>query len=82
MAGALVNININDHVWVKLTADGLETLRKMHRAEGLPGDWKPPQTNDWGWTRFQLWILIQTFGPTIEMTGPSPFDHIMRFEVD
>ena len=52
-------MNINDHVHVKLTAAGA-------RVAALAGE--DPRQERW-----QLWHLMQVFGPEIHMGQPEPY---------
>lgn len=57
-------MNINDYVWVKLTPAG-------HKVVGE----KTFQYNDAGngWSRWQLWVLMQVFGEHIYMGNPENY---------
>jgi len=73
-----LHFNINHNVRVKLTKKGLA----IHRAEHdelmrrLPGParWEYKEPNDAeGWSQWQMWELMQTFGAHISMGGELPF---------
>jgi hypothetical protein len=54
-------VNINDHVWAKLTDRGM--ARVQDRALVKDGEYY----------RFQLWELMNAFGPICSLGAPSPF---------
>jgi hypothetical protein len=64
--------NVNRYVKVKLTEAGIDVLRRQHEQlnKCLPEKACKPftlrLTND-GWYRCQLWSLMQTFGPEIDI---------------
>lgn len=72
--------NINDCVKVKLTDFG----RKVHREEfdnlmqRLPPhaslQYRAPREDADGWSEWQLWILMETFGRYCTLGGPEPFE--------
>jgi len=79
--------NINDDVWVKLTERGRECLRKRH-AEIVamcsghnPFPYTPPVEDKDGWSRWQMWRLMQALGPYISHGGPPPFETTLRIEL-
>jgi len=81
-----VTFNINDHVHVKLTEFGHECLRKNHEAlwagsifVNVPA-YMPPQEDAEGWSRWQLWQLMQGFGPYITLGEILPFETTIRIE--
>ena len=83
-----VEFNINYHVYVKLNKVGHECLRKNHDAvwagvkrENVP-DYAQPQEDGCGWSRWQLWKLMQEFGPYINLGELTPFDTTIRIEED
>ena len=61
----MVDFNLNDTVWVQLTDFGLAELEREHEVlYGKLGmaSYKPPRTNEDGWSKWQLWELMNTFG--------------------
>lgn len=81
-----VEFNINDHVYVKLTEFGRECLRKNYealwadsRCVNAPA-YTPPQEDAGGWSRWQLWQLMQGFGPYITLGEILPFETTIRIE--
>lgn len=75
----LGELDINEYVWVKLTDIG----RKAHAdhwrqyAERLKCE-VPIHTDTEGWSRFQLWELMNIFGPMMFMTADLPFETTIR----
>ena len=78
--------NLNDYVFVKLTQRGHEIHRKEHddlvaeicsrkgwTEEELNMPYKPVDEDADGYSRWQLWTLMQTFGRHIAMGVPPPF---------
>ena len=72
-----MKFNINDYVKVKLTDKGRE-LHKRYQNELLKHwdkyEYKAPKEDEDGWSKWQLWDLMQTFGPHIHLGGINPFD--------
>jgi hypothetical protein len=65
--------NINNYVFVKLTPKGYA----IHREHWLPfaGDkYMPPSRDSGGYTKFQLWDLMQVFGTSIYNGCVMPFE--------
>jgi hypothetical protein len=71
-------INVNDSVWVKLTDAGKLIHRREHDAmrQQFPslGRYKPPKQYPGGYAKFQMWELMQYFGPHISLGAAVPFD--------
>lgn len=79
-------VNINNCVKVKLNEFGLSVMKLnreelQRRAPCLP-DFTPPATDSEGYSKFQLWSLMQTFGPVIHLGGELPFDSEILFTRD
>ncbi len=77
--------NLNSSVRVRLTDKGREVLRQNHERD-LAGLLKAypfvaPSEVD-GWTTFQLWRLMQEFGPGMSMGSDLTFDTCMEIEVE
>jgi hypothetical protein len=73
-----MKININTSVRVKLTDEG----RRIHRAQHdklyafVPNPYTyraPPEDSD-GWSTWQLWVLMNTFGPKLHNGCKMPFE--------
>lgn len=73
-----MKLNINDTVKVKLTDAGIAILRKNHDelARSFPklGDFKLPIVDPDGYSSFQLWGLMETFGPYMHIGFKVPFE--------
>lgn len=78
----MVIVNLNDHVWVRLTDLGRELHREQHEAlrKDVPklGPYREPQEDAEGFTKWQLWQLMQHFGPAICLGCDPPFDLTIR----
>lgn len=65
-----IKFSINNTVRVRLTKFGRDLLRQNHqrlfgdRADDPNFAYKPPEEID-GWATFQLWKLMEVFGPHI-----------------
>lgn len=80
-----VAFDVNDYVRVKLTDRG----RKIHRQQfrqlnrQLPETadlkYSPPNEDEDGWCKFQLWDLMQRFGPYIGMCEDLVFETTIEF---
>lgn len=79
--GVYTEFNLNDYVWVKLTDAG----RVAHRNHwerlsfGTVHDYKPVDEID-GWSRWQLWELMQVFGGSLYNGCNVPFETTIRME--
>jgi hypothetical protein len=77
LAQNLLPFNVNHSVHVKLNAKGIEILRKKHQelARVVPsiGPFEL-KTDEFGFTKFQLWALMETFGAHISMGMCCPFE--------
>jgi len=74
-----MRFNVNDYVRVRLTEKGHEIMRKEHEAlrDAFPGvfdEFKEKKADEQGWSNWQLWQLMKTFGPHIKMGMPIPFE--------
>lgn len=79
VGGAVVKININDIVLVKLTEAGEMLLKQNHedfrRSVPKIGSYHPPKKDDQGRTSFQLWDLMNTFGYQLTLgSSHLPFE--------
>lgn len=82
----MIDFNVNNYVSVKLTDVG----RAHHRADferwskHLPKkrDYRPPQEDAEGWSRWQLWHLMEMFGPLCTLGRLLPFEPSIRFDAD
>jgi len=67
-----MRFNLNDKVKVKLNAEGHEIMRCEHQAyadafPGAFGEFKPKEQDADGWSEWQLWDLMHTFGREVRM---------------
>jgi hypothetical protein len=80
-----VKFNINDYVRVRLSNGGKLTHRRQHDElrKQFPsiGKYVPPKVDSDGYSRWQLWSLMQTFGPAISLGSEPPFETEIIFEV-
>jgi hypothetical protein len=79
-----VRFNINEMVRVRLSPEGRLIHRRQHdelrRQYPSIGKYTPPKADAEGYTRWQLWHLMQTFGPSITLGSKPPFEMEMIFE--
>lgn len=85
-----IHFNINNYVWVKLTELGKEILKKNHdelqtliKQSGGKNtfDFNLPETNENGYSKFQLWALMVEFGNHLYLGCISPFEPNIFFEM-
>lgn len=77
----MTDFNLNDDVGVRLTERGREIHLRDHQelmativANGGPSlQYRPPVEDAGGWSWWQLWHLMQVFGPHITMGMAPPF---------
>ena len=79
-----VTFNMNDYVRVQLNESGKKIIRDKFaslktRFPKFPGDGLPNEDAD-GWSRWQLWDLMRTFGPYISLGAENPFAIEIEFE--
>lgn len=83
-----MEININDYVWVRLAEHGKNILQQQHQdllnslpeaAQKIIGAYAPPPEKD-GWSRFQLWELMNCFGRHVYNGCEMPFKTIIKVE--
>ena len=70
----LLKFNVNEKVWVRLNDHGKQLLgdtRKFSATEDADG-----------WSRWQLWDLMATFGPHIYLGCRVPFETDIRLTAD
>ncbi len=64
-----MKFNINETVRIQLTEKGRELLKKNHEElySTCPVEafrkFEPPTEDEEGWSRWQLWCVMSTFGP-------------------
>lgn len=77
-----MRFNINDNVKVRLREPGrqihrawIDDLNQTIKARGGKGfDYTPPREDADGWSTWQLWSLMQTFGPYMSLGLDPPFE--------
>lgn len=82
-----INFNINTTVRVKLTDHGREIYCSNHNEliqkcldSGYPAHvaYEPIKEDSQGWSEWQLWQLMATFGKHIDVCENNPFDTIIK----
>lgn len=74
-----IRFNINEYFRVKLTPRGKAIHRAEHDALNarFPSanlEYHEPEEDSDGWSKWQAWSLMQTFGPHISMGFDPPFE--------
>lgn len=84
----IAEFNMNDYVFVRLNDHGRAILREkqseilrahpeMKDGSAFSGDAVPPEDED-GWSRWQMWRLMGTFGQHIYLGCDPPFEIVIR----
>ena len=82
----MIEININDSVFVKLTVAGKNELRRQHEElnkelNGFLGDYIQPKEDAEGWSEWQLYHIMNTFGHMMHVgIDDIPFETTIRFD--
>lgn len=84
-----ITINLNEYVKVKLTDYGKDifyhqfddVIEVAKRKGGKPPEPSMPRVDEEEYTSFQLWYLMQLFGPHIGIAMPQPFDINIVYEL-
>ena len=72
-----MKFNLNDRIRVQLT----DTGRAIHRAEHVKAftgydaklyPYTPPEEDEAGWSRWQMWEFMARFGPHMDWGRPLP----------
>ena len=78
----VVRINLNSKIRVKLTDHGRALHTKGHAELLTSASLRPPcnqpKEDAEGWSTWQLWVLMQAFGPHMYLGCPSPFESDME----
>ncbi len=77
-----MQFNVNDYVRVRLNDHGRAIVREKHDElaafiKGRGGafhEFRPTVEDADGWSRWQLWDLMHTFGPHIHLGARVPFE--------
>lgn len=80
-----VEFNINNYVSVRLTDEGREELKRQHdsfnlQLNGKLGEWKGVVEDSEGWSRWQMWDLMNRFGHMLSLGSVMPFDPLIRLD--
>lgn len=76
----MLKFNINEHVKVKLTNYGRTVLAEEHAlfwekaGHPKPPEYTPPKEDREGWSKWQMWALMQAFGSHISLGGENCFE--------
>lgn len=80
-----MKFNINNYVKVKLTDKGKDIY--FHRHDEINAHYKKkvikpsyPKADDDGYTKFQLWNLMEIYGKYCTLGSELPFDSEIIFE--
>lgn len=82
----MINFNVNYFVKVRLTDAGREFHKKLHQdfsskvkaRTGKEFPYTPPSEDSDGYSRWQLWSLMQEFGDAIGLGLVMPFDPVIQ----
>lgn len=78
MEKAWTEFNINCCVKVRLTDLGRKIHREAHddlvRQYPKAGAYRPPEEDADGWSKWQMWCLMQEFGPHISLGMHQPIE--------
>ncbi len=73
-----MKFNINGYVRVRLTPLGLEKLKEEHEQLRLfcsaIGEFTPPKTDSEGYSKWQMWLLMQSLGQYCRPGSELPFE--------
>jgi hypothetical protein len=76
--------NVNHYVYVRITEQGWKVLEDYFRALDFPPIAREQAyyaPDEHGWSRFQMWDLMNIFGPSMGMGfGPVPFETTIRLQ--
>jgi hypothetical protein len=81
-----IDFNINDYVLVKLTDVGRMELKRIYtdlnkNLNGIMGDYTPPVEDSEGWSRWQMWDLMNKLGSVMRYFVDPPFNTDIKIEV-
>lgn len=83
-----IPFNVNDNVRVKLTPlghkillDDYLTMMLSYSEANRPFPYRAPKEDAEGWSTWQMWHLIQAFGPHVSMGRKNPFETNIQIEV-
>jgi hypothetical protein len=70
-------MNLNDSIWIKPTEHGLEVYTKYWEGVGVKNP-EPLKLDFEGWTKMQLWEVMQIFGHAMYNGGKVPIETEIR----
>lgn len=81
----MIEFNINDNVFVKLTDLGRTELKRQHdqlnkEINGVLGGYRPIVEDKDGWSKWQLHDLMNHFGHMMYVGFEMPFETTIRIE--
>ncbi len=84
----MIEWDINEYVWVKLTdrwrqihrEDHERLADRMYQHSGVKQSYTPPAVDADGWCRFPGWYLMKIFGPHIGPSADPLFNSTVRIE--
>ena len=82
-----IEFNVNQYVMVKLTSRGRALLKEryddlMSQYDEPLYEFKLPEENDAGWSRWQLWHLMASLGKHCFMGPVPPFETTIMMEIE
>lgn len=82
----MISFNINDFVFVRLTEAGRQWDRQRHDTIFgylTPKEhfvYEPPKEDAEGWSKWQMWQLMEVFGSRIHLASQPMFDGTIRLD--
>jgi hypothetical protein len=72
-----MKFNINDTIRVRLHPAAIDVLRKEHNdifSDAKRYVFKPPEVDSEGYSKFQVWDFMASFGGSMQLGSRPPFD--------
>ena len=81
-----MKFNVNEYVLVKLEPEGIKEMKRQHDEfiNTFPDCkivWQEPTVDEDGYTKFQLHVLMNTFGHLMTLGAVMPFDSLIKLDV-
>ena len=79
----LKELSLNKTVYIRLTEKGRKIHRQNHEElwQGLNRPrYIPPSEDQWGWSKWILWELMQAFGAHLIQGMDPPFETVLRID--
>jgi hypothetical protein len=78
--------NINEYIFVQLTESGRAEHKRQHEEfrknhPSFVGDYVQPKEDDMGWSKWQGWVLMNTFGAVLDLGFNPPFSPTIKIDV-